>query len=64
MFYDSENRFEDLLDKVRADFAGSHEVNRFLDFLAAAQSSDRGFLRPRGDENGGDATPPGGFNPL
>jgi len=68
IFYDTETpRFDDLLARVRGDFAPSHEVQLFLDFLATAQSSDRGFLRPRadekGEENGGDGDsegPPAG----
>jgi UDP-N-acetylglucosamine acyltransferase len=45
--------FEQALEQVRADYAGSHEVTSLLDFLAEAQSSDRGFLRPaRSEDNG------------
>jgi UDP-N-acetylglucosamine acyltransferase len=56
VFYDPETRFEEVLPRARAEFQGSVEVQKFLDFLAAAQSSDRGFLRPgaRGEENGED----------
>ena len=53
VFFDNTTpRFEDLLTRVRAKYSGSHEVKQFLDFLCDAQSSDRGFLRPR--ENGDD----------
>jgi UDP-N-acetylglucosamine acyltransferase len=53
LFYDPEARFEEVRQKVRAEFAGSVEVQRFLEFLGEAASSDRGFLRPaRSDENG------------
>lgn len=55
VFYDPETRFEEVLPRARAEFQGSVEVQKFLDFLAEAQSSDRGFLRPgRADENGDD----------
>ncbi|RMG11065.1 MAG: acyl-ACP--UDP-N-acetylglucosamine O-acyltransferase [Planctomycetota bacterium] len=55
VFFDTDTpRFEDLLARVRAEFQGSREVETFLDFLAQAQSTTRGFLRPaaRGEENG------------
>ncbi len=63
VFFDTETpKFEELLGRVRQDFVGSLEVQRFLDFLSAAQSSDRGFLRPRADENGGgELTPAAGI---
>jgi UDP-N-acetylglucosamine acyltransferase len=52
--FSTDARFEEVLPRARAEFQGSVEVQRFLDFLAEAQSSDRGFLRPsRRDENGG-----------
>lgn len=56
VFFEPDARFEEVLAKVRTDFSGSLEVQRFFDFLAEAQGSDRGFLRPgRGnEENGGD----------
>ena len=53
--FNDEGRFEDVLARCREEFRGSVESQRFLDFLAAAQSSDRGFLRPgKGEENGAD----------
>jgi UDP-N-acetylglucosamine acyltransferase len=56
VFFDPEARFDEVMAKARADFQTSVEVARFLDFLAEAQSSDRGFLRPvRSDENGAGA---------
>jgi acyl-[acyl carrier protein]--UDP-N-acetylglucosamine O-acyltransferase len=54
VFFEPDARFEEVLAKVRTDFAGSLEVQRFFDFLAEAQGSDRGFLRPgRGNEENG-----------
>ncbi len=62
VFFDTDTpRFEDLLERVRTEFVGSHEVQFFLDFLGAAQSSDRGFLRPNRSEENGETTPPGGI---
>jgi UDP-N-acetylglucosamine acyltransferase len=57
VFFGQEAPFQELLEKVRAEFQGSHEAKSFLDFLELAANSDRGFLRPsRGnDENGTDA---------
>ncbi len=47
VFFDSETpRFEDLLVRVRDEFAGSHEVAMFLEFLETAQNTTRGFARP------------------
>lgn len=63
IFFDDSATFEELLAKVESEFTGSHEVKNFVDFLRAAQSSDRGFLRPaaRSEANGNDATPAGGI---
>lgn len=52
VFFEPEARFEEVLEKARADFQGSVEAQRFLDFLAEAQSSDRGFLRPGRNDDG------------
>ncbi|MGE0708205.1 MAG: acyl-ACP--UDP-N-acetylglucosamine O-acyltransferase [Planctomycetota bacterium] len=68
IFFDTETRFEELVAQVREEFAGSHEVSRFIDFLVAAANSDRGFTRPLNkgsdDENGVDITPPNGVPGL
>jgi UDP-N-acetylglucosamine acyltransferase len=65
VFFDNDTpRFEDLLERVRGEFQGSHEVQGFLDFLATAQSTTRGFLRPNRGEESADATPPGGVVPT
>lgn len=64
IFFDTDTRFEELLSRVRGEFAGVAEVQTFLDFLAVAQSSDRGFLRPRGGEDDGNETPAGGIRAV
>lgn len=61
VFFDNDTRFEDLLERVRTEFSGSHEVKLFLDFLGDAQSSDRGFLRPLRAETNGQETPVAGI---
>ena len=45
--------FEQALERVKTEHAHSHEVNTLIDFLAEAQSSDRGFLRPLRPEDSG-----------
>lgn len=53
IFLERDARFEEVMGRARSEYQGSVEVTKFLDFLAEAQSSDRGFLRPgRGEENG------------
>jgi len=61
VFFDADTRFDDLLARVRAEHGEVPEVALFLDFLQAAQSSDRGFLRPRGGDDDGGDTPARGI---
>ena len=53
MFFGVEGTFDEVLERVRGEFAEVPAVQQFLTFLAEAQSSDRGFLRPlRNEDNG------------
>lgn len=50
VFFD-EGKFDDLVEQAKVEFKGSHEVQRFLDFLVES-SANRGFIRPvRGEED-------------
>ena len=55
IFFDTETLFDELLERVRADFADCPEVSLFVDFLCEAKSSDRGFLRPLRAEQEGES---------
>lgn len=61
VFFDTDTRFEELLERVQAELGDVAEVGQFLEFLKAARSSDRGFLRPRGSEENGGETPARGI---
>ncbi|HBP22946.1 MAG TPA: acyl-[acyl-carrier-protein]--UDP-N-acetylglucosamine O-acyltransferase [Planctomycetes bacterium] len=64
VFFAAEAKFDETLANARAEFKGSREVGKFLDFLEEASQSDRGFLRPLRSESGSssdDKTPPGGI---
>jgi acyl-[acyl carrier protein]--UDP-N-acetylglucosamine O-acyltransferase len=52
VFFESDAKFDEALERAKQEFQGSVESARFLAFLADARSSDRGFLRPRNDDNG------------
>lgn len=54
VFKEDTRRFEEVLERVRADFTGSVEIQHFLDFLHASSTS-RGFLRPSNKDEGNGA---------